>query len=375
MTGEGGDYRLEHRADGATVVRLSGDWRLDRALPSPEAVLAEASDATTVVIDGGELGAWDTALPAFVCQLSRAAAARGVETERVALPEGAERLMKLARTVPVADGARRESRRAGAVEVVGAAFLRVVSDARATVEFVGEAVLALWRFARRRARFRGRDLALAVQEAGAEALGIVSLISFLVGAIMAFVGAVQLRLFGAEIYVANLVIVAMAREMAPMMTGIVMAGRTGAAYAAQLGTMTVNEEIDSLRTFGFSPMEFLVLPRMLALMMMLPLLSIYSNIVGLLGGATVGIGMMGISGWQYWSQTVSAARIDDFAVGGIKAVVIGVLVAVAGCMRGMQSGRSASAVGLAATSAVVTAIVWIVVSDAVFSVVFDVVGL
>ncbi|HSX81679.1 MAG TPA: ABC transporter permease, partial [Candidatus Saccharimonadia bacterium] len=201
------------------------------------------------------------------------------------------------------------------------------------------------------------------------------LISFLVGLILAFMGANQLRQFGAQIYVANLVGLSMAREMGAMMTGIIMAGRTGAAFAAQLGTMVVNQEIDALITLGLKPVEFLVVPRMLALMLMVPLLCIYADLVGILGGAVVGVGMLHLGAAQYYQQTLSALHLLDFVVGLIKGTVFGILIALAGCLRGMPCGRSASAVGAAATSAVVTGIVWIIVSDAVLTVMYDILGI
>jgi phospholipid/cholesterol/gamma-HCH transport system permease protein len=196
-----------------------------------------------------------------------------------------------------------------------------------------------------------------------------------VGLILAFVGAVQLKMFGAQIYVANLVAIAMVREMGAMMTGIIMAGRTGAAFAAQLGTMQVNEEIDALKTMGLSPLEFLVLPRMLALILMMPLLCLYADLMGILGGVVVGIGMLDLSFSQYFEQTRAAITLTDLWLGVGKGVIFGVLVALAGCLRGMQSGRSASAVGDAATSAVVTAIVAIIVSDGLFAVITNVIGI
>jgi phospholipid/cholesterol/gamma-HCH transport system permease protein len=194
-----------------------------------------------------------------------------------------------------------------------------------------------------------------------------------VGLILAFMGAVQLRLFAAEIFVANLVGIGMTREMAPIMTGIVMAGRTGAAFAAQLGTMQVNEEIDALKTLGISPMEFLVLPRMLALVLMMPLLTLYANLVGILGGLIVSQGF-GISATEYVIQTMNAVRLHDFAVGLVKSAVFGVLVAISGCLRGMQCGRSAQAVGEATTSAVVMSIVLIITLDGIFAVITDAIG-
>ena len=201
-----------------------------------------------------------------------------------------------------------------------------------------------------------------------------SLISFLIGLILAFVGAVQLQQFGASIFVANLVAIAMTREIGCIMTAIVMAGRTGAAFAAQLGTMNTNQEIDALATMGISPTEFLVLPRMLALIAMMPLLTVYSDLVGILGGAVVGIGMLGLSHTEYFEQTRAAVHVSDFLIGITKSSVFGVVVALAGCLRGMQSGRSAAAVGLAATSAVVTSIVWLIVLDGIFAVILNVIG-
>jgi len=225
------------------------------------------------------------------------------------------------------------------------------------------------------ARFRMSDLLLFIQQCGAQALPIVTLISLLVGLILAFVGAVQLQMFGAQIYVANLVGLAMAREMGAMMAAIIMAGRTGAAFAAQLGTMQVNEEIDAFKTMGINPVEFLVLPRMLALVLMMPLLCVYADLMGIIGGAIVSIGMLDISAVEYYNQTVMSLNLTHLGVGVFKSAVFGVLVAIAGCLRGIQCGRSSSAVGDAATAAVVTGIIFIIVSDAVMTVIFTIIGI
>ena len=190
----------------------------------------------------------------------------------------------------------------------------------------------------------------------------------LVGLITSFVGAVQLQLFGAQIYIANLVGLGMAREMAAMMTGIIMAGRTGAAYAAKLGTMQVNEEIDALQTLGIGPIETLVLPRVLALGLMMPVLCLYANLLGIIGGGVACVGLFDLTAAQYYHQTVTAVPLIHFGVGLFKSFVYGVIIALSGCLRGMQCGRSAAAVGDATTSAVVTAIVWIVVACAAITV-------
>jgi phospholipid/cholesterol/gamma-HCH transport system permease protein len=216
---------------------------------------------------------------------------------------------------------------------------------------------------------------LFLEENGARALPIVSLISLLVGLILAFVGIIQLKLFGAQIYVADLVGIAMVREMGAIMTGIIMAGRTGAAFAAQLGTMEVNEEIDALKTMGISPMEFLVLPRIIAVTIMMPLLCLYANLMGILGGSIVAVGIYDVSAMAYFNRTKEAIGLNDLGIGLFMSLVFGILVALAGCLRGMQCGRSASAVGDAATSAVVTGIVAIILATAVITIVCDVLGI
>jgi phospholipid/cholesterol/gamma-HCH transport system permease protein len=206
-------------------------------------------------------------------------------------------------------------------------------------------------------------------------LPIVSLISLLVGLILAFVGAVQLALFGAQIFIADLVGLGMTREMGGLMAAIIMSGRTGAAFAAQLGTMQVNSEIDALKTMGFKPMEFLVLPRILALVLIMPLLCLYANLMGIIGGALVTVSFFDVSLVQYMDRTAAAVGVPDLMIGLFKCGVFGVLIALSGCMRGMQCGRSASSVGDAATSAVVTGIVFIVISDALMTVMCNRLGI
>jgi phospholipid/cholesterol/gamma-HCH transport system permease protein len=206
-------------------------------------------------------------------------------------------------------------------------------------------------------------------------LPIVSLISLLVGLILAFVGAVQLALFGAQIYIADLVGLGMTREMGGLMAAIIMSGRTGASYAAQLGTMQVNSEIDALKTMGFEPMEFLVLPRILALILIMPLLCLYADLMGIVGGALVTVSFFDVSLVEYLNRTANAVHLTDFTIGIVKCAVFGVLIALSGCMRGMQCGRSASSVGDAATSAVVTGIIFIVIADSLMTIMCNRLGI
>jgi phospholipid/cholesterol/gamma-HCH transport system permease protein len=295
--------------------------------------------------------------------------------DRAGLPAGVQKLLALAEAVPERKGARRELTEASVLERIGTTAIGVAGSLTEMLSFLGEMTISSVRLFGMKARYRASDLFLLIQQCGAQALPIVTLISFLVGVILAFVGAVQLKQFGAQIYVADLVGIAMMREMGAMMTGIIMAGRTGAAFAAQLGTMKVTQEVDALTTAGFSPLEFLVLPRVIALILMMPLLCLYSDFVGVLGGAVIGVGMLDLSWITYFQETVNAITLTDILGGVFKSSIYGVLIALSGCLRGLQCGNSSSAVGDAATSAVVTGIVAIVVACGSFAVVFYILGI
>jgi phospholipid/cholesterol/gamma-HCH transport system permease protein len=283
--------------------------------------------------------------------------------------------MNLALSVPARKGARRSDVEDPWIVSVGRACVTLGENLKGWLSFIGELLVAIWLFIRRRARVPVRDIWMILDECGPGALPIVTLISVLVGVILAFIGAQQLRQFGAQIYVANLVGVAMLREMGAVMAGVIMAGRTGAAFAAQLGTMQVNEEIDALKTLGISPMQYLVVPRVVALIIMMPLLCVYADALGIAGGALVSSLTMDISLVQYFKQAQTAVHMRDLWLGVSKSCVFGVLIAIAGCLSGIRCGRSASAVGIAVTSAVVSGIVAIVLSDAVFAVITEILGI
>jgi phospholipid/cholesterol/gamma-HCH transport system permease protein len=359
-------------------VFLTGAWL--RQYPAPvtaelEKALGERPGLRQVSFDCAELQAWDSSLLTFLLRLIQRGEKDGFDVLQEELPQGVRRLLHLASAVPPKKAARRETAEESLLFRIGSRVLGALAEGGSMLAFLGESVQAFGRLLRSRARFRRSDFTLLLQECGIQALSIVSLISVLVGLILAFVGSIQLQAFGAQIYIANLVGIAMAREMGAMMTAIIMAGRTGAAFAAQLGTMEVNEEIDALKTLGFSPMEFLVLPRMLALILMMPLLCLYADLMGILGGALVGVGMFDLTPAQYLVQTSGALGLNDFAVGLVKSSFFGILVALSGCYRGIRCGRSASAVGAAATSAVVMAIVLIILSDGLFAVLTSVLGI
>ncbi len=324
-------------------------------------------------IDEG-ISSWDSSLLIFLRSVAGLARSSGALLELSALPEGVRKLLHLADAVEERKGARRTETTKSWLTRVGERTQRGFHDFGESIKFLGELSLAFGAMIRGKAHYRKSDLFAIIQDCGPNALPIISLISFLVGMILAFLGSVQLRMFGAEVFVANAVAVGMVREMGALMTGIIMAGRTGAAFAARLGTMQVNEEVDALQTMGFSPMEFLVLPRALALILMMPLLSIYANLLGILGGATIGILMLDLTPMQYYLQTVGAINLQAVVSGLIKSAVFGVLVAISGCLQGIRCGRSASAVGEATTAAVVNAIVYIVVADSIISIIYVITG-
>ena len=363
--------------DDTLSILFSGSWKMSTGVPPINNLQNEIESnpyIKQIVIDTQEITDWDSGLLTFLIKVNDYCSQKNITINTDGLPDGVKRLLEIATAVPEKE-THTEKVPDPLLSRVGAQTIEVVHASREILDFIGESSLALLKFLVGKARFRRSDLGLIIQDCGAQALPIVSLISFLVGLILAFMGAVQLKLFGAQIYVADMVGIAMVREMGAMMTGIIMAGRTGAAFAAQLGTMQVNEEIDALTTLGISPMEFLVLPRMLALILMMPLLALYSNLMGILGGFLVGVGMLDLTPMQYFQETRVAVDLTNISLGIFKSVVYGIMIALAGCLRGMQCGRSASAVGAAATSAVVSAIVLIVVSCGLFAILTNALGI
>lgn len=370
-------YALSANAPSGVCMRLEGDWVLGQTIPDVDTLKAELKQQqpASISFDATDIGRWDTALMVFLQQLSDFASETGIEVATQSLPEEACGLLELSLAVPEKKDAARGNKRRGFFTCLGENTIKYTKEFGDLLSFVGECTLATLRWMTGKAHFRKSDFWLIVQQSGAEALPIVALLSFLVGLIFAFVGAVQLQQFGAAIFVANLVGISMTREMGAIITGVIMSGRTGAAFAAAIGSMKVNQEVDALRTLGLSPIEFLVLPRMLALIFMMPMLVIFSNMVGILGGLFVGIVMLDISIMQYINQTMAAVDMIQVLCGITKSFVFAVLVAAAGCLRGLQCGNSSAAVGDATTSAVVTGITAIIVADAIFAFIFEVLGI
>jgi len=364
--------------EGVLLIHLSGNWRIGVPLPSLNEIKKQLASKITihkVSFDAKGLLQWDSSLLILLKKIKTLCSENNIYLDHEGLPKGAKRLLDLAAAVPENIDAKKVKEDETFLYLVGAETIHFFRSAKEMIAFIGGAFLAFNRFFRGKARYRRSDLTMTIQECGAQALPIVSLISILVGLIFAFVGAIQLKMFGAQIYIANLVGIAMVRVMGAVMTGIIMAGRTGAAFAAQIGTMEVNEEIDALKTLGISPMEYLVLPRMLALVLMMPLLCLYADLMGILGGSIVAVGMLNINMFQYYIQTKGAVGLNDLWIGLFHSVVFGVLVALSGCLRGMQCGRSASDVGNATTSAVVTSIVSIIVATAIITIMCNVIGI
>jgi len=374
---------FERGADSSLIVHLSGVWRMRHGLPTGDLLNRElmrtgevrTGEIRRVVFEAGDLADWDSGLLVFVTRAIETCKARNLDTDISGLPAGVKRLIDLAEAVPENKEAETKADRRPFVERVGRATINYFDGLDEFVAFLGALAIAFGRLITGHARFRRVDLMIEIQDCGARAFGIVTLISFLVGVILAFMGAVQLQQFGASIYVADLVGIGMVRDMGAMMTAIIMAGRTGAAFAAQLGSMKVTQEIDALTTMGLAPMEFLVLPRVLALVLMMPLLCVYSDMLGILGGAAVGAGMLNISLGSYMRETFAAIELGGVFGGIFKATVYGAIIGTAGCLRGFQCGSSSSAVGDAATSAVVTGIVYVVVACGLFAVLFNILGL
>jgi phospholipid/cholesterol/gamma-HCH transport system permease protein len=360
--------RLERSGDELRVC-LTGNWTLSDGLP-PLTLLEEAVDSDSpanLTFDTTGVEAWDSAFVTFLHGVHRVASARNIPVELSGLPDGPRRLLALATAIPPHELSHSDEDDAVSARV-GRAALSAWDTLGDATSFLGETVQAFLAMLGGRARYRGVDLMLALESAGVAALGIVALINFLIGGVLAFVGAVQLGPFGASLYVADLVAIGVSRELGALMTGIVIAGRTGASYAAVLGTMTVNEEVDAIATMGLRPAEFLVLPRVLATTLMMPALVAFADLLGMLGGLFVGVVVLDLGTVEYLARTQETLALRHVIIGLGKGLAFGAIVGLIGCYYGLRCGRSAAAVGEATTKAVVNSIIMLVVTDAIFTV-------
>jgi phospholipid/cholesterol/gamma-HCH transport system permease protein len=371
-----GDVSVARLPDASVRVRLAGRWHLRRGLAVPDDVVHAINGppvAARLIFDATALATWDSSLLLLVDHLLVHCRARGVAVDTAGLPDGMRRLLALSQ----ATQAQRPPPPAPPPPPLARLGTRAIDrwhGFESFLSFMGELAFSLVRFVTHRARVRNIDVLGEIEDAGARSLSIVAVVSFLLGIIIAFVASVTLKRFGARLYVADAVTIGIVRELGPIMTAIVMAGRSGSAYAAQLGTMKVTQEVDALTTMALPPSDFLVLPRVLALSLMMPLLTVYGDFIAIgAGGLVVLLG--GSSLIEYGHEVTTALKLSVFWISIIKSAVFGVIVAMSGCMHGLRAQKGAAAVGDAATATVVSSIVWIITIDGVFAVILYVLNL
>jgi phospholipid/cholesterol/gamma-HCH transport system permease protein len=351
--GQGSQWRLV----------LTGDWHgADAELPRPPAELP-VEPGTQLRFDSTALSHWQPPLAGALWQVLAPLARAGVQLDLGGLPRGLQPL--LSRSLPQPQAGQQQAKPADDEEDAPE------PEWRKTLVFIGDMLGAVARLARGKTAMRMSDWLWQIEQTGPRSLPIVLLVSSLVGLIVAYMGAEQLQRFGAQSFIANLVTIGVVREIAALVVGIVLAGRVGAAFAAQIGSMRAGEEIDALTTLGVDPVEHLVLPRMLALLVTGPLLTLCAGVAGLAVGWAVAVLLYDVPPMAYLTTTREALAGWDLFVGLLKGSVYAVLVALAGCRQGLNAGRSAQAVGEATTKAVVQAIVWMVVAASTLTVIFQ----
>lgn len=373
-----GKISFDYSSPKTLRLKLSGDWQISAGHPAAAEVTAQLAahgELENITFDVSDTFIWDSGLVSFLIQLSRECRRRNIHLTADGLPQKAGQLFMLASSAMNSAARPHTTSREPFFGMVGGRTLQIYSGMHSLFDFIGEIALASGRLLRGKSCFRRDEFVYIMQRCGVDALLLVSLISILVGMIFSFVGAIQLTVFGAQIYVAHIVGIAMVRVMGAVMAGILMAGRTGAAFAAELGIMQTNEEIDALKTLGVDPVDFLVVPRILAMLIMLPLLTIYADIMGILGGMLIGVGMLGINPLEYWNHTQMAVKLSNLWVGLANSVAFGIIIAIAGCYHGMKCERSAAGVGTATTSAVVSAITGIVIATAIITFICQLLGI
>ena len=359
------------------LIKLRGDWRISAGVLSVNEVASQLISHPDIVQINFNVSPelkWDSGLIAFLLKLIRECAHKNIQVAREALPREVQKLLGLALKEHEKNISPQKEREPF-FEEIGEEVLKISRSCAAGLDFLGDITVSLGRLITGKSYFRWDDFMSLVQRCGADTLLLVSLISLLVGMILAFVGSIQLKMFGAQIFVSDIVGIAMVRVLSAVMTGIIVSGRIGASFAAELGMMQTNEEIDALRTLGVSPVEFLVLPRVLALVIMMPILTVYADFMGILGGFIISVGMLHLNGIEYLNHTQHAVKLSYVWVGLIHSFVFGVIVAVAGCLRGIECERNTAGVGHATTSAVVTSITGIVIATAMITFICQILGI
>ncbi len=368
-----------HSSAGSPEIELAGAWTLN-ALPflEPAVDALECPTAPVIRLQGQRLSELDTAGAWLVDRVVRRIEERGRGVEFDAFRPEHARLLEIVRShrallAPAPSPALSPGRRA--LEAIGRRAWAWWGETAGILAFFGEASTVLARSLVRPARIRWRAVLHNLQTAGFNALAITGLLSFLMGVVIAYQGASQLRRYGANIFVADLVGLSMLRELAPLLTAVIVAGRSGSAYAAQIGTMKVTEEIDALRTIGVSPMELLVLPKLIALAIALPLLTVYADALGVLGGMVLAKASLGVGFAAFLDRLRDALTVGSYVIGVGKAPVFAEIIAVIGCFQGFQATGGADSVGRQTTVSVVQSIFLVIVADALFSVLFNLLGI
>ena len=364
-------------SDGGTLTLImTGRWDSDTTgkwWQRGQQILTQ-SKPRRLVIDASGVSYCDGAGVAFLIDLKQLQIRTGGDAAIQGLQEEVRRLLDIYGHISIERPSGRRREPLSIIEQVGKAAVELWRDFKSLLTFVGELAVMLLRAARQPRLVRWQEAWLVAERSGVNALPIIALIGVLLGLILAFQSAIPMRRFGADIFVADLLGIAMLREMGPLITAIILAGRSGSAFAAELGTMKVREEIDALRTMGLEPVRFLVVPRVIAAVAMIPVLTVFANLFGLMGGAIV-MRSLGYPLVTYVNQVLSAVTVGDLMGGLLKSFVYGIVVAAVGCLRGLETRTGASAVGQSTTSAVVSGIVLIAIVDGLFAVVFYALGL
>jgi phospholipid/cholesterol/gamma-HCH transport system permease protein len=370
------DYHVERveGGDGKAVLRFTGELRFRQCFRSWDEVQTLAHmPAARVDLDLAGLHHLDGAATALLLELRDELTRTGTSSDILGARGSVLAMLELYGTHAPRPSVRPPPKPIGVLDQIGREAMALLSENKG-LDFVGDLAIAGLQALRRPRMVNWRDVPLLMERAGADGLPIVLMINFLVGLVTAFQAAIQLKQFGANIFVADLVGISITRELAPLMTAIIAAGRSGAAFSAELGTMRVSEEIDALRTLGLDPFHFLVFPRVLALALVLPMLTIFADLVGIAGGLLVAMLSLDLTAHAYLIETQKAVGLWDVSSGCIKSVAFGISVAFISCQRGLSTQGGAEGVGRATTSAVVTSLFAIVVADAMFTVLFNAYG-
>ncbi len=349
------------------VINIQGniiDYEETSLIKDLETILDKTRKNIYIIDDG--IVSWDSSFLSMIFMIMKIARKHDVLCNIDTLSQNIKDLIQLAFSVDRKPELA-QNKTDDFFEKLGKETINITDKTKKVLNFCHEICLAFIRLCKLKSIMRFSDFAYSLDDCGPKAVGIVTLISFLVGLILAFVGAIQLQQFGAQIFVASLVCIGMCRIMGAIMVGIIMAGRTGSSYAATIGTMQVNEELDALQTMGLSKIDFLVMPRILALLISLPILTMLADFLGIIGGAFVGIFLLDLPYQEYYKYTIEAFQLNNFLIGIFHSFCFGIIIALCGCYQGLTCGKNSDSVGIATTKSVVTAIVWMIVATGIIT--------